>query len=460
MSDRPANLDPSDDPDAATPGAVAVAETASEAVAHRIEDLPAADGAHVLADMSSENAAEVAEILDPDTAGQILAEMDPTQAAHVIEDMEEAEASMVLSAMDPDDRVDILEHVEEALHDRLVDEMDAAEAAEVRNLEQYPPDTAGGIMTTEVTALLEDLTVEQAIGELRRLSEVLEQMFYVYVVDGRSHLVGVLSMRDLILAKPDRPINQVMRANVSSVPVTMDQELVASRMRKYGYLAMPVVDERNRLVGLITVDDVIDVVNEEATEDVHRLFGAGAEERLTSPWQFSFRMRIGWLQVNLVTALVAASVVGLFEGTIQEKAILAVYMPVVAGMGGNASAQSMAVAIRAIAMGEVSRSLIWQVMRKQLLVGLCSGLTIGLTAAVIAWLFHSEHGLALGVIVAAALLINHTLAAVWGVFVPYVMKSLGFDPAQSATIFTTTLTDMVGFFSLLGLATIFMQWIR
>jgi magnesium transporter len=386
--------------------------------------------------------------------------MDPTQAAHVIEDMEEAEASMVLAAMDPDDRVDILEHVEGALHDRLVGEMTAAEAEEVRNLEQYPPDTAGGIMTTEVTALQEDFTVEQAIGELRRLSEELEQMFYVYVVDSRKHLVGVLSMRDLILAKPDRPINQIMRTNVSSVPVTMDQELVATRMRKYGYLAMPVVDERNRLVGLITVDDVIDVVNEEATEDVHRLFGAGAEERLTSSWPFSFRMRIGWLQVNLVTALVAASVVGFFEATIQEKAILAVYMPVVAGMGGNASAQSMAVAIRAIAMGEVSRSLIWQVMRKQLLVGVCSGLTIGLTAGAIAWIFHYDHGLMLGVIVAAALLINHTLACVWGVLVPYVMKSLGFDPAQSATIFTTTLTDMVGFFSLLGLATIFMQWIR
>jgi magnesium transporter len=249
-----------------------------------------------------------------------------------------------------------------------------------------------------------------------------------------------------------------MRGNVSSVPATMDQEDVARKMRKYGYLAMPVVDERNRLVGLITVDDVVDVISEEATEDMQRMFGAGAHERLTSPWGFSFRKRIGWLQVNLLTAVAAASVVGLFEGTIQRLAILAVYMPVVAGMGGNASAQSMAVAIRAIAMGEVGRDLIRQVIRKQFLVGLCSGMVIGSTAAAIAWVFHYDHGLMLGVAVALALLINHTLACVWGVFVPYVMKSFGFDPAQSATIFTTTMTDMVGFFSLLGLATLFMQF--
>ena len=165
--------------------------------------------------------------------------------------------------------------------------MDAEEADEVRELEQYPPDTAGGIMTTEVTALPEDLTVEQAIAELRRLNEELEQMFYVYVVDARGHLVGVLSMRDLILARPERTLAQIMRPNVVSVPATMDQEEVARMMRKYNYLAMPVVDDRNRLVGLITVDDVVDVMEEEATEDVQKMFGAGPEERLSSPWTYS-----------------------------------------------------------------------------------------------------------------------------------------------------------------------------
>src|SRR2546421_1966209 len=176
-------------------------------VAGRIEEMPAADGAAVMSSLPPELSAEVAEYLDPETAGHILAEMDPTLAASVIADMEAPEASMVLAAMDPDDRVDILAHIPPALHDQLVGEMDAEEAAEVRDLEQYPRDTAGGIMTTQVTSLAEDLTVEEAITELRRLNETLEQMFYVYVVDKRRHLVGVLSMRDLILAKPERPLN-------------------------------------------------------------------------------------------------------------------------------------------------------------------------------------------------------------------------------------------------------------
>lgn len=437
--------------------ASAPADTPSEAVAHHIEDLPAPDGAKVLSKLSNESAAEVAEILDPDTAGDILAEMDPTQAAEVIEDMEEAEASMVLAAMDPDDRVDILEHVKGPLHDRLVDEMDPEDRAEVRRLEQYPPDTAGGIMTTDVTFLLEDMTVEQAIAELRRLNDELEQMFYVYVVDRRGHLIGVLSMRDLIFAHADRKIGQIMRPNVTSVPATMDQEEVARKMRKYGYLAMPVVDERNRLVGLITVDDVVDVISEEATEDVQKMFGAGAEEKLTSPWQYSFQKRVWWLLVNLGTAFMAAFVVGMFEDTITRLSILAAYMPIVAGMGGNASAQAMAVAIRGIALGEVDRKLLRHILYREAIVGMLTGVVIGLVTGLIAYGFHHDHGITLGVVIATALFVNHTLACVTGVGVPFIMKSLGFDPAQSATIFATTVTDVCGFFVLLGLAWVFMS---
>src|SRR3954463_2310512 len=195
----------------------------AEGVAESIEDLPAPDGAAVMEKMTSEMSADVAEALDPETAAQILSEMDATLAASVIADMEVPEASMVLEAMDPDDRVDILEHIHAPLHDQLVNEMAVLEAAETRSLEQYPPDTAGGIMTPDVTALSEHLTVGGAIEELRRLSEELEQMFYVYVVDGRRHLVGVLSMRDLILARPTRKLSGIMIANPTALPATMDQ---------------------------------------------------------------------------------------------------------------------------------------------------------------------------------------------------------------------------------------------
>jgi magnesium transporter len=339
--------------------------------------------------------------------------------------------------------VDILEHVPEPLHEALVGEMDKHHADETRELEQYAPDTAGGIMTTEVTALYEYITVDDAITLLRRLNEELEQMFYVYVIDRRKHLVGVLSMRDLILAKPEKRLREIMIPRVRSVPATMDQEQVAKLMREGGFLAMPVVDAENKLIGLITHDDVLDVLEEEATEDVQRMFGAGAEERLNSPWHFSFKKRVWWLVVNLATAFLAAAVVGMFEDTITRLAILAAYMPIVAGMGGNASAQAMAVAVRGLATGKVDRQLMQHVLRAQLFVGVTTGIVIGAITMAIAVLLHpgqatASQTVALGAVVCAALIINHTLACTSGAAIPFFLKRLGFDPAQSATIFATT----------------------
>ena len=437
----------------------------AEGVAERIEDMRAPDGAAVMERMPSEMSADVAEALDPETAARFLSEMDSTLAASVIVDMEMPEASMVLEEMDPDDRVDILEHVPNPLHDQLLNEMAALEAAEVRSLEQYPPDTAGGIMTTNVTALPEHLTVQQAIEELRRISEELEQMYYVYVVDRRKHLVGVLSMRDLILARPTRKLNEIMIPNIAALPATMDQEEVARLFDKYGYMAMPVIDARNRLIGLVTVDDVVDVLQEEATEDVQKMFGAGGEERLSSKWQFSFKMRVWWLVVNLGTAFMAGAVVGAFEATLTQLTLLAIYMPIVAGMGGNASAQAMAVAVRGLAVGKVDRALLRHVIRRELIVGVATGLVVGVITALIALLWHhSKAGwgpsAALGAVVGLALILNHTIASSSGAAIPFIMKKLGFDPAQSATIFATTVTDVGGFFGLFMLAKLFMPWLK
>jgi len=426
----------------------------SQRVAEQIEDVPAVDGAEVMHGLTAEQAADVAEYLDPNTAADVLAEMNAEDAAHVIEDMETPEASMVLAAMDPDDRVDILEHVAKPLHDELVAELGDEDREEVRQLEQYPPDTAGGIMTTDVTSLYEYISVDDAIHLLRRLSEELEQMFYVYVIDRRKHLVGVLSMRDLILAQPSRRLRDIMIPNVRSVPASMDQEEVANIMRRYGYLAMPVVDEQNRLVGLITHDDVVDVMEEEATEDVLKMFGAGAEERLNSPWQFSFKKRVWWLLVNLGTAFLAGAVVGGFEDTLQKLTALAIYMPIVAGMGGNASAQAMAVAVRGLALGRVDRKVLRHVLYRELFVGVLTGLAVGLVTAGIALMWQGD--VRLGLVVGLALIINHTLACTSGAAIPFIMKSLGFDPAQSATIFATTVTDVVGFFGLFMLARLIM----
>jgi magnesium transporter len=432
-------------------------------VARRIEELPAADGATVLTNLSNQRAADVAEYLDPETAGRILARMDPSQAASVISGMEPPEASMVLQAMDPDDRVDVLEHVTGDLHDELLLEMGAVEAAEVRQLEQFPPDTAGGIMTTDVTALYEHITVENAISTLRRLNEELEQMFYVYVIDSRRHLVGVLSMRDLILARPDSRLRQIMIPNVRSVPATMDQEEVARLVRRFGYLAVPVVDDRGRLLGLITLDDVIDVLQEEATEDVQKMFGAGAEERLSSPWQYSFRKRIWWLEVNLATAFLAAWVISRFDDVIAALPVLAAYESIVSGMGGNAGAQALAVAIRGMALGESGLSLIWKVLYREAIVGLLAGITVGVTtwACAVCGIFgfsqYNGHPVLVGLVIFLALTFNHVNACTTGAMLPFLMRKCGFDPAQSATIFATTFTDCGGFFATLWLAKVILH---
>lgn len=359
---------------------------------------------------------------------------------------------MVLSAMAPDDRVDALEHVPEVQRQEIINELPDDEAAEVRQLAQYAPDSVGGIMTTEVTALSAELTVAEAIGELRRLNDRLEQMFYIYVVDPARHLIGVLSMRDMVLARPTTPLAKLMRRGVTSLPVGMDQEQAASVMSKSGFLALPVTDEQGRLLGLVTVDDVVDVLEAEATEDVQRMFGAGAEERLDTPWRISFKRRLPWLLVNLMLAGVAASVVAAFESTVARLTVLTVYMPVVAGMGGNATAQAMAVTIRGIAVGDGDRIRLRRIARREAIVGVLAGLLTGALAAAVAMILHYEHGLFLGVIVALAMTVNLTVGCLWGFTVPFVMRRLGFDPAQSATIFTTTVTDMVGFLLLLAMA--------
>jgi magnesium transporter len=439
-----------------------VEETPDAIVAHRMEEMSPSDAAHELEGMSSATGADVAEYLDPGTAAHIVSELDPQRAAELVEQMESAEAAMMLQQMDPDDRVDVLDHISDKKHDEIVGELDEPARLEVHALEQYPPDTAGGIMTTEVTALYEYVSAGDAIELLRTLHEELEQMFYVYVLDRRGHLIGVLSMRDLILARPARLLRDIMRPGAVSVPATMDQEDVANLMHEKRYLALPVVDKENKLVGLITADDISDVFQEEATEDVLRMFGAGIEERLSSPWYYSFKKRFWWLVVNLGTAFIAAAVVRMFDSTLEKLVILAAYMPIVAGMGGNASAQAMAVAVRGLAVGRVDAKLMRHVFRRELYVGMLTGLTIGMITGMIAYWFPGEgvrhHDAAmLGLVVGLALLFNHTLACTTGASIPFVMKKLGFDPAQSATIFATTVTDVCGFLALLGLAAMMLK---
>jgi len=429
-------------------------------LAERLSAFEPADGAVALEILPDKAAAGAAALLAPTIAAQMLRRVESSRAQKLISLMAPRAASFILNAMAPDDRVHLLRQFKPALHDLLVRELGAAEAAETRQLEQYPSHTAGGIMTTEVTALPKTYTVEQAVAELRHIHQKSGQLFYVYVVDDQRRLIGVLSMRNLVLAENSSVLETILIPNVKSVPATMDREEVARLMRSSRFLALPVVDADGRLCGLITLDDVVDVIQEEATEDVQRMFGAGAEERLTSPWQFSFSERIGWLQVNLGTAFLAGLVVAIFGGTIQKLSFLAIYIPIVSSMGSNAGAQAMSVAIRGITNRRTDRKLLRHVLTRELIVGFLSGIVIGVTTALIAMAWQYHHGLALGFVVGISLIITQTLACVSGAAIPFIMRRLGFDPAQSATIFITTITDIAGFACLLGLATAYSGWMR
>jgi magnesium transporter len=276
-------------------------------------------------------------------------------------------------------------------------------------------------------------------------------------VDERRHLVGVVSLRRLLLVSPETPLKRIMTADLLSVRVDTDQEEVARLVASYNLLAIPVVDEENKLVGVITVDDVIDVIKDEATEDIYRLAGVAGDERAFTPAGESLRKRLPWLGVNLVTAFMAASVVALFEGTISKITALAVFMPIVAGMGGNAATQTLTVIVRGIALGEVGWGNARKALLKEAIVGIGNGLVLGIVAAGVAWATRGNP--TLGLVLGMAMIINMFVAATAGTLVPLGLRAANVDPALASSVFITTLTDVFGFFSFLGLATLFMSYL-
>jgi magnesium transporter len=300
------------------------------------------------------------------------------------------------------------------------------------------------------------MTVGEAITEIQTSRDV-EMVFYLYVVDERHHLVGVVSLRRLLLVSPETPLKRIMTADLISARVDMDQEEVARQVAAYNLLAIPVVDEENKLVGIITVDDVIDVIKDEATEDIYRLAGVAGDERVFTPARESLRKRLPWLGVNLATAFLAASVVGLFTGTIDALPILAVFMPIVAGMGGNAATQTLTVIVRGIALGELTWGNSRKALLKEAVVGIGNGLALGLVAALGAWATRGDP--VLGIVLGTAMVINMFVAATAGVLVPLGLRAANIDPALASSVFITTLTDVFGFFSFLGLATIFAHYL-
>ena len=389
-------------------------------------------------------------------AMEAISELGPEAGAALLATRSAEEIAKLAQEIESDDAAALIDYLPEDLSAAVLDLMRPKQSGEVENLLEYDEQTAGRIMNPQVFALSEDLTVGEAITELQGNRDV-EMVFYLYVVDERRHLVGVTSLRRLLLVSPETPLKRIMTADIISARVDMDQEEVARQVASYNLLAIPVVDEENKLVGVITVDDVIDVIKDEATEDIYRLAGVAGDERPFTPAAESLRKRLPWLGVNLVTAFVAASVVALFEGTIERVTALAVFMPIVAGMGGNAATQTLTVIVRGIALGDLTWSNSRQALLKEAVVGVGNGVVLGLLAAVVAWVTRGSP--VLGLVLCAAMIINMFVAATAGTLVPLGLRAANVDPALASSVFITTLTDVFGFFSFLGLATIFMRYL-
>ena len=389
-------------------------------------------------------------------AMEAVSELGPEAGAVLLATRPAEEIARLAQEIPSDDAAALIDHLPEELSAAVLDLMRPKESGVVENLLEYDEQTAGRIMNPHVFALSEDMTVGEAITELQTNRDV-EMVFYLYVVDERRHLVGVTSLRRLLLVSPETPLKRIMTADLISARVDTDQEEVARQVASYNLLAIPVVDEENKLVGVITVDDVIDVIKDEATEDIYRLAGVAGDEHAFTPAGESLRKRFPWLGVNLVTAFMAASVVALFEGTIERITALAVFMPIVAGMGGNAATQTLTVIVRGIALGELTWSNSRRALLKEATVGLGNGVILGLVAAAVAWATRGSP--VLGLILCAAMIINMFVAAAAGTLVPLGLRAANVDPALASSVFITTLTDVFGFFSFLGLATLFIQYL-
>jgi magnesium transporter len=415
----------------------------------RAHDFEPADLADVLAALDESERLAVVQALPAELSSQALAEMpedahaedtlvalSPERAAEIVEELEDDDAADMLRELDPAEQERILAGVEDR--------------AEVDRLLRYDPETAGGLMTSHMVTVRDTATAEEALDAIRRQSEEVQDFYQVFVVDADRRLVGILPFKDLVVSKPDRRVHEFMADADIAVKPDLDQEDVARVLARYNLPSVAVVDDAGRLLGRVTFDDVIDVVEAERTEDLLKFGGVSADEALAAGWTDAVRSRLPWLYLNLVTAGLAAGVVYFFQDTVQRTVALAVWMPVIAGMGGNAGTQALAVTVRRLALGLIPPQLAFRVVGKEILVGMTNGLAIGLVVGAVAALL--GEGVTLGLVVFLAMAINLLVAGFAGAFIPIILERSGIDPAIASSIFVTTFTDVCGFLLLLGLA--------
>jgi magnesium transporter len=397
-------------------------------------------------------------IEDPEISAYVLSELDHATGAQLLEQIDKETITEVLQEMPYDDAVDIIRNLPDELAEEILTIMQDEDSTEIEQLLQYDEDTAGGIMSTEIFSLQEDLTVKEAIEELQKAEDV-EMVFYVYVTDEYGHLVGVLSLRQLLTVPPKTQLKDIMTRDVIRVATETDQEEVAHLVARYNILAIPVVDENNKLMGIVTVDDVIDVMREEATDDIFKMAGTREEELLYGFKAFKIaRLRLPWLITNLFGGVITGYLMWLFKATLEEIIALVSFVPVITGMGGNVGGQSATIVVRGFATGRIDFSTMRQVFFKELRVGVIMGAVCGLVVGLVALAWHGN--IYLGLVVGLAMVTAMSVAASTGVLAPTFFKKIGIDPAIASSPFVQTANDITGILIYFGTATMFLSYLR
>ncbi|MCL4177749.1 MAG: magnesium transporter [Verrucomicrobia bacterium] len=418
-------------------------------------DLPGAT--RQLEAMSESDAIEVLQSLPPATAARAIRQLQVGFAAAVLGGAEAHLFEAVAGELDAPLAAAIFMHLSGEARERLLEHLPDRLKRAVQEQLTFPENSVGRLMSTEFLAFRENLTVGETIERIRRLAQKRYPASYAYVVDPQERLVGVVNMRDLMLAQPDARLGAVMRSDVFALYCFLDREDAANEMSRRRYFAAPVVDHENRILGIIKGEQLMQGIQEEGAEDLQIMFGAGRDERAFSSLGYSLKMRLPWLHVNLATAFLAAGVVALFEGMIAKLTVLAVFLPVVAGQGGNAGAQSLAVVMRALVMREIPSGKILKLIAKETWLATISGAVFGSLTALIAWLWSGNPWL--GLVAGLGMLVNLVCAGLAGASIPVLMHRLGLDPAQCSSIILTTVTDVVGFFAFLGFAVVFQHYL-
>lgn len=387
----------------------------------------------------------------------VLVELSEELQATLVDELNIKEISNIVVNLESDDLTQLVSEIPKEKAEQILNSIDQEDSSRIRDQLKFEEHTAGRIMSNEFAAVKEEELVKKGIAYLKKLAKENKSFYLLYVVNLNGVVIGYVSIKDLFFANPRAKISEIMKADIKTLHYTTDQEEVARFFQKYNYVSAAVVDDQGKMIGRITVDDILDVVEEEATEDLLLMGGVSEEEKVDDSLLDSVKSRITWLHLNLLTAVMASSVVAFFEGTIDKVVVLASLMPIVAGLGGNAGTQAITVMVRNIATGELDDKNWKFAIIKELMIGAVNGLILGTVTAIVAFVF--KHNIYLSLVIGIAMFVNQIVAGLVGSSVPILLKFFGIDPAVASSIFVTAFTDTFGFFCFLGLSNLFIQYL-